>query len=69
MKRNIAVLSLGAIGVLAAGCATTMHGSQAKAQEGDAVKIQVAALETKITELNSRIDGLSQRQEFTQASA
>ena len=68
MRRNIAMLSLGVVGVLAAGCATNMHGSQAKVQEADALKTQVAALETKVDELNQRIADISQRQEVAQAA-
>ncbi len=66
MKRNIAVVSTGLIGLLLAGCATTVHGPQAKAQEADALKTQVAALETKIEELNQRIGNISQRQDIAQ---
>ncbi len=68
MKRNAALFSLATIGLLAAaGCATSMHGSQAKTQEADAVKTQVAALETRIDELNQRIEDVAQRQQVAQA--
>lgn len=67
MKRNIAVVVVGAIGLLAGGCATAMHGSQAREQEADALKMQVAALGTKVDELNQRLADLSQRQEAAQA--
>ena len=63
MKRNVALFSVAAIGLLAAGCATSMHGSQAKTQEADAAKTQVAALETRIDELNQRIEDVAQRQQ------
>ena len=57
MKRFVAWMGL--LGLLAAGCATNIG---PRAQESEAFKSQIAALEGKVGELNQKVDEISQRQ-------
>ncbi len=58
------VLCMGIVGVLAAGCATSLG---SKAKENETLKTQVASLESQITGLNQRIEEISQQQTVLEA--
>ncbi len=52
MDKKIAAVTMAAVVLAAAGCAT----SGAKAKEGDALKARVDTLETQVAALNQRLD-------------